>query len=88
MTVATAGAIAIGAAEEATVVIFLFAIGELLETVTAGRARAGIKALINLVPRTAGSKRPAKFGRCRLSACGWATLPWFVQVTGCLPTVA
>ena len=53
MTVATAGAIAIGAAEEAAAVIFLFAIGELLETVAAGRARAGIEALINLVPRTA-----------------------------------
>jgi Zn2+/Cd2+-exporting ATPase len=53
MTVAAAGASAIGAAEEAAVVIFLFAIGELLETVAAGRARAGIKALINLVPRTA-----------------------------------
>jgi Cd2+/Zn2+-exporting ATPase len=53
MTVAAAGAIAIGAAEEAAVVIFLFAIGELLETVAAGRARAGIKALIDLVPRTA-----------------------------------
>ena len=53
MTVAAAGAIAIGAAEEAAVVIFLFAVGELLETVAAGRARAGIKALINLVPRTA-----------------------------------
>ncbi len=53
MTVAAAGAIAIGAAEEATVVIFLFAVGELLETVAAGRARAGIKALIDLVPRVA-----------------------------------
>ena len=53
MTVAAAGAIAIGAAEEAAVVIFLFAVGELLETVAAGRARAGIKALIDLVPRTA-----------------------------------
>jgi Cd2+/Zn2+-exporting ATPase len=53
MTVAAAGAIAIGAAEEAAVVIFLFAIGEFLETVAAGRARAGIKALINLIPRTA-----------------------------------
>lgn len=53
MTVAAAGAIAIGAAEEAAVVIFLFAVGELLETIAAGRARAGIKALINLVPRVA-----------------------------------
>jgi Cd2+/Zn2+-exporting ATPase len=53
MTVAAAGALAIGAAEEATVVIFLFAVGELLETVAAGRARAGIEALINLMPRIA-----------------------------------
>jgi Cd2+/Zn2+-exporting ATPase len=53
MTVAAAGAIAIGAAEEAAVVIFLFAVGELLEAVAAGRARAGIKALIDLVPRIA-----------------------------------
>ena len=53
MSVAAAGAVVIGAAEEATVVIFLFAVGELLETIAAGRARAGIKALINLVPRTA-----------------------------------
>ena len=53
MTVAASGAIAIGAAEEAAVVIFLFGIGELLETVAAGRARAGIKALINLIPHTA-----------------------------------
>jgi Cd2+/Zn2+-exporting ATPase len=53
MSVAAAGALAIGAAEEATVVIFLFAIGELLETIAAGRARAGIKSLIDLVPRVA-----------------------------------
>jgi Cd2+/Zn2+-exporting ATPase len=53
MTVAAAGAIAIGAAEEAAVVIFLFAVGELLENVAAGRARAGIKELIGLVPRVA-----------------------------------
>lgn len=53
MTVAAAGAVAIGAAEEATIFIFLFAVGEFLETIAAGRARAGIKALINLVPRTA-----------------------------------
>jgi Zn2+/Cd2+-exporting ATPase len=53
MSVAAAGAITIGAAEEAAVVIFFFAVGELLENVAAGRARAGIKALIGLVPRVA-----------------------------------
>jgi len=53
MTVAAAGALAIGAAEEAAVVIFLFAVGELLENVAAGRARAGIRALAGLVPRVA-----------------------------------
>ena len=53
MTVAALGAVAIGEAEEAAVVIFLFAVGELLETVAAGRARAGIEALIDLIPRTA-----------------------------------
>ncbi|KQT22691.1 heavy metal translocating P-type ATPase [Roseiarcaceae bacterium H3SJ34-1] len=53
MTVAALGAVAIGETEEAAVVIFLFAVGELLETVAAGRARAGIEALIDLVPRTA-----------------------------------
>ncbi|WP_064742178.1 heavy metal translocating P-type ATPase [Inquilinus limosus] len=53
MAVAAVGAIAIGAASEAAVVVFLFAVGELLETVAAGRARQGIKALVALVPRTA-----------------------------------
>ncbi|MGN6306203.1 MAG: heavy metal translocating P-type ATPase [Mesorhizobium sp.] len=53
MSIAALGAVAIGETEEAAVVIFLFAVGELLETVAAGRARAGIEALIDLVPRTA-----------------------------------
>jgi Cd2+/Zn2+-exporting ATPase len=53
MVVASAGAVAIGATEEATVVVFLFAVGELLETIAAGHARAGIKALVDLVPRVA-----------------------------------
>ncbi|MGA0531211.1 heavy metal translocating P-type ATPase [Hansschlegelia sp. KR7-227] len=53
MSVAAVGAIAIGEAPEAAVVVFLFAVGELLEGVAANRARAGVKALVDLIPRTA-----------------------------------
>ena len=53
MTVAAIGAAIIGAAEEAATVVFLFLVGELLEGVAAGRARASINALSRLVPRTA-----------------------------------
>lgn len=53
MSIAAIGAAAIGQAGEAAIVIFLFALGELLEGVAAGRARAGVKALFDLVPRTA-----------------------------------
>ena len=53
MCVASVGALVIGEAEEAAAVVFLFAVGELLESVAAGRARAGIKALASLVPKTA-----------------------------------
>lgn len=59
MTIAALGALAIGEPEEAAGVIFLFAVGELLETVAASRARAGIEALIDLVPRTARRLRGA-----------------------------
>lgn len=57
MSVAALGAVVIGEAEEAAVVIFLFAVGELLETIAAGRARAGIEALIDLIPRMALRER-------------------------------
>ena len=53
MTISATGAIFIGAAEEAALVVFLFAIGEVLEGLAANRARAGIRALGNLVPKTA-----------------------------------
>ncbi|MCJ8141106.1 heavy metal translocating P-type ATPase [Falsirhodobacter halotolerans] len=53
MTLAAMGALAIGAAEEAAAVVFLFAVGEVLEGVAAGRARQGIRALADLVPKTA-----------------------------------
>jgi Cd2+/Zn2+-exporting ATPase len=53
MTVAAVGAVFIDASEEAAAVVFLFLLGELLEGVAAGRARASIRALSTLVPKTA-----------------------------------
>ncbi|PTM93481.1 heavy metal translocating P-type ATPase [Mycoplana dimorpha] len=53
MTVAVIGAVIIGEPAEATVVVFLFATGEVLEGYAAGRARAGIEALASLVPNRA-----------------------------------
>jgi len=53
MTIAATGALFIGAAEEAALVVFLFAVGEVLEGVAANKARDGIRALTRLVPKTA-----------------------------------
>lgn len=53
MTVAAIGAVIIGASEEAAVVVILFLVGEMLEGIATGRARASIKALATLVPKTA-----------------------------------
>jgi len=53
MTIAVVGAVIIGATEEAALVVFLFAVGELLEGIAAGRARSGIKALADIAPKTA-----------------------------------
>ena len=72
MVTAAVGAAIIGAAEEAAVVVLLFAVGELLENVAAGRARAGIRALADLMPKTALRLRPdgstETIGADRLSA--------------------
>jgi Cd2+/Zn2+-exporting ATPase len=53
MTIAAMGAVVIDAGEEAATVVFLFLVGELLEGVAAGRARASIQGLTALVPQTA-----------------------------------
>jgi Zn2+/Cd2+-exporting ATPase len=53
MTIAAIGALFIGAAEEAALVVFLFAVGEVLEGVAANKARSSIKALADLVPKSA-----------------------------------
>jgi Zn2+/Cd2+-exporting ATPase len=50
MTIAAVGAVIIGATEEAAAVVFLFLVGELLEGVAAGQARASIQGLTGLVP--------------------------------------
>ncbi len=53
MTIAAVGAVFIGATEEAATVVLLFLVGELLEGVAAGRARASINGLADLVPKLA-----------------------------------
>ncbi len=53
MTIAAIGAIFINATQEAAVVVFLFCVGEVLEGVATGHARAGIKSLSKLTPKTA-----------------------------------
>lgn len=53
MTIAAVGAVVINASEEAATVVFLFLVGELLEGIAAGRARASIQSLTELVPKTA-----------------------------------
>ncbi|MCQ0972085.1 cadmium-translocating P-type ATPase [Paracoccus sp. TK19116] len=53
MTIAATGALFINADEEAALVVFLFAMGEVLEGVAANKARDGIRSLASLVPKTA-----------------------------------
>lgn len=53
MTIAAVGAVIINAGEEAATVVFLFLVGELLEGVAAGKARASIQSLTKLVPKMA-----------------------------------
>lgn len=62
MTLAAVGEIFIGASEEAATVVFLFLVGELLEGVAAGRARASIQSLTALVPKTALLERDGDIG--------------------------
>ena len=83
MSVAAAGAVAIGATEEAAVVIFLFAVGELLENVAAGRARAGRN--LGLCEGTSAMKKGLDLGGMidtaaararRRSLCGRSRICW------------
>ncbi|MCS7179483.1 MAG: cation-translocating P-type ATPase [Anaerolineae bacterium] len=53
MTIAVAGALAVGEYAEAGVVVFLFSVGELLESLTLDRARGAVRALMALRPSEA-----------------------------------
>lgn len=57
MTVAVTGAACIGEWTEAAAVVFLFALSELLEGFSVGRARRAIQSLLELTPDTALVKR-------------------------------
>lgn len=63
VTIAVAGAVIIGAAPEALVVVFLFLIGEVLEGTAASRARGALRALAKLAPTKA--RRLEEDGRVR-----------------------
>lgn len=58
MTVAVIGAAAIGSWPEAAMVIFLFAVAELIESYSLERARSAVRALMTLTPETAAVKQP------------------------------
>ncbi|MEE3651526.1 MULTISPECIES: zinc/cadmium/mercury/lead-transporting ATPase [unclassified Brenneria] len=53
MSVASVGALLIGATTEATVILLLFMLGEQLESYAANRARRGVTALMALLPEDA-----------------------------------
>jgi len=58
MTIAAVGAMAIGAWEEGALVVFLFSLGETLESYTMDRARNAIRSLMELAPAEATLLRP------------------------------
>ncbi len=53
VTFAVFGAVIIGASVEAAVVVFLFALGEMLESMATAKARKSVQALANLAPKMA-----------------------------------
>jgi Cd2+/Zn2+-exporting ATPase len=61
MSLATLGALGIGAWHEAATVIFLFSLAELLESFSLTRARRAIRQLMTLAPKTAWVKRGPEF---------------------------
>ncbi|HEH9431659.1 TPA: zinc/cadmium/mercury/lead-transporting ATPase [Aeromonas sobria] len=65
MTVAALGALFLGETAEAAMVLLLFMLGEHLEAYAAGRARAGVTALMSLVPDKALRIRTTAEGEVR-----------------------
>ncbi|WP_429153188.1 zinc/cadmium/mercury/lead-transporting ATPase [Aeromonas veronii] len=65
MTVAAVGALFLGETAEAAMVLLLFMLGEHLEAYAAGRARAGVTALMALVPDKALQIRTTAEGEVR-----------------------
>ncbi|WP_429022730.1 zinc/cadmium/mercury/lead-transporting ATPase [Aeromonas allosaccharophila] len=65
MTVAAVGALFLGETAEAAMVLLLFMLGEHLEAYAAGRARAGVTALMALVPDKALRIRTTAEGEIR-----------------------
>ena len=63
MTIAAAGAVALGQWSEAATVIFLFAIAQALEVRTLERARSAIRSLMSLAPATALVRGDAAGGK-------------------------
>jgi Zn2+/Cd2+-exporting ATPase len=90
MVTAAIGAAVIGAAEEAAIVVLLFALGELLENVAAGRARAGIRALASLMPKVALRLRADGTHRAgpRRNVSRSATSCWSAPATACPATAS
>lgn len=75
MTVAALGALFLGETAEAAMVLLLFMLGEHLEAYAAGRARAGVSALMALVPDKALRIRPTPAGDVREEVAADALRP-------------
>lgn len=68
MSVAVVGAVAIGQHAEGAAVVFLFALSELLESWSVGRARQAIRSLMKLAPEAALVKRDGNVTEVEASA--------------------
>ncbi|MGY3869367.1 zinc/cadmium/mercury/lead-transporting ATPase [Aeromonas crassostreae] len=75
MTVAALGALFLGETAEAAMVLLLFMLGEQLEAYAAGRARAGVTALMALVPDKALRIRTTAEGEIREEVAADALRP-------------